>query len=98
MLNNPNTDVTLPPPTMSNNPITPQNNPNNHPEPDATSEIQPDAEPGAPGSVHTPSENHEESPSINPNNPSTITPRLNPEQDMMREREAQNTPIAKRNR
>ena len=90
---NPNTDVTLPPPTMSNNPITPQNNPNNHPEPDATSEIQPDAEPGAPGSIHTPSENHEESPSINPNNPSTITARLNPEQDMMKEREAQNTPM-----
>jgi hypothetical protein len=90
---NPNPDITLPTPPTVNNPIIPNPNPNNHQEQDATSEIQPDAEPGAPGSHNTPSENQEESPPITPNNPTTIAPMLNPEQDLRRELEAQNTPM-----
>ena len=90
---NPNPDVTLPPPNMINNPITPHHPLNNRQEHDVSSENQPDAEPGAPGSQNTPSENQEESSPLTPNNPTTIDPMLNPEQDMKREREAQNTPM-----
>ena len=92
---NPPPDVTLPPatshnPTTNNTPIT---NPETHHGSEHQSEIQPDAEPGVPGShpstVDSPSSIHTQPQSIH----DTSVPVLNPEHDMAQEQLAQNTPL-----
>ena len=91
---NPSPDVTLPPVNNPPNNITPgpldQDIINN---PDSQSEIQPDAEPGAPGSQ--PSEEGSQINTLTQQQISTTTPEniLNPELDMAREHMAQNTPV-----
>ena len=91
---NPSTDVTLPPSNNQVNPTT--TNPNmqsSSQDPENQSEVQPDAEPGVPGSSQSPvgsqtSVTHPTEGSADP-----LPSVLNPEQDMLREQMAQNTPV-----
>jgi len=91
---NPTMDVTLPAPNNQVNSNT--NNPNmpsSSQDPENPSEVQPDAEPGVPGSNPSPvgSQTSVAPPVEEPADPlSTV---LNPEQDMLREQIAQNTPV-----
>ena len=96
--NNPNPDITLPAPNNPS-PITP-NNPNmpsDLQDPENQSEVQPDAEPGAPGSSHSPVGSHN-SHGHSPAQPAIPNPEaLNPEQDKMQAQLAQNTPVPMQN-
>ena len=96
--NNPNPDITLPAPNNPS-PITP-NNPNmpsDLQDPENQSEVQPDAEPGAPGSSHSPVGSHN-SQGHSPAQPAIPNPEaLNPEQDKMQAQLAQNTPVPMQN-
>ena len=90
----PQPDVTLPPVHNGPNTTTPQpldqgmlNNPDNQ------SEVQPDAEPGAPGSQRSDGGSQGSTPTRQQTNPTTPGGVLNPEQDMAREHMAQNTPV-----
>ena len=91
---NPQPDVTLPPVHNVPDNTTPQpldqgmlNNPDNQ------SEVQPDAQPGAPGSQRSEGESQGSTPTRQQTNTTTPGGVLNPEQDMAREHMAQNTPV-----
>ena len=60
--------------------------------PDTQSEVQPDAEPGAPGSQMS-DEGSQSTPTQQQGSPTIPGNVLNPEQDMAREHMAQNTPV-----
>ena len=90
---NPLPDVTLPPdPNVPNNTIPRPLDQERFNNPDTQSEVQPDAEPGAPGSQMS-DEGSQSTPTQQQGSPTIPGNVLNPEQDMAREHMAQNTPV-----